>query len=75
MFKDCSQQQTPHAIDKKAPSNDAYICSDFYYVVDVLHDEFSNIISENIIEEAISEADKNGIICSDLQSSPDFKLA
>ncbi|MCY4152837.1 MAG: hypothetical protein OXE94_11475 [Aestuariivita sp.] len=60
MFED-PQQQTPYAIDKESPYNYEYIWGGPYYAEDVLHDEFGGIVSEDVIEKAINEVEKDGI--------------
>lgn len=61
MFED-PQNETPYAIDKESPYNYEYIWGGPFDARDELGDEFSGIVSEDVIEEAIGEVESEGTV-------------
>lgn len=61
MFED-PQNQTPYAIDKESPYNYEYIWGGPYFARDELYHQFGDEVSEAILERAIQEVERDGII-------------
>jgi hypothetical protein len=61
MFED-PQNETPYAIDEQSPYNYEYIWGGPYDARDQIGDEFGEIVSDALIDLAVAEVERDGIV-------------
>ena len=61
MFED-PQNETPYAIDEHSPYNYEYIWGGPYDARDQIGDEFGGIVSDDVIDLAVAEVERDGVV-------------